>query len=89
MVRELLGGGDGIAPGELEHDAAGIATGGEEVPFEVERSCPVWGPISSFRSRPDAAAGREEFGQIGEGVGEDFATAPLGTQQKSNSGPMI
>jgi hypothetical protein len=87
LAGEGFGGGDGVAAGELEDDAASVFAGGEPVLLDLEvlgvgrRGNGVSG------RKDDFARGGEETGEVAEGVGEEFAAAALGAEQACDGEP--
>ena len=87
LAGEGFGGGDGVAAGELEDDAAGVFAGGEPVLLDVEARRVGRGGGGVGGREDDFVRGGEEIGEVAEGVGEEFAAAALGTEQARDGEP--
>jgi hypothetical protein len=87
LAGEEFGGVDAVAAREFEDDAAGVLAGGEEVLFNVEGEGVGCGLGGCGGREEDFAVRGEEVGEIAEGVGEEFAAAPLRAQQASDGKP--
>ena len=87
LTGEGFGGGDGVAAGELEDDAASVFAGGEPVLLDVEAQGVGRRGGGVGRREDDFARGGEEIREVAERVGEDLAAAALGTEQARDGEP--
>jgi hypothetical protein len=87
VAGEEFGGGDAVAAGEFEDDAAGVLAGGEEMLFDVQGEGTRGRGRGARGGEEDFAVGGEEVGEVTEGVGEEFAATPLRAQQASDRKP--
>jgi hypothetical protein len=87
LAGEGFGGGDAVAAGELEDDAAGVLAGGQPVLFDAEMYGGGCGLCSLRGGEDDVMAGVEETGEVAEGVGEELAATALRAQQASDGKP--
>ena len=84
---EVFGGGDGVAAGELEDDAASVFASGEPDFLNVERKGVRRGSVGGGGREEEVAMGGEDVGEVGEGVSEELAAAALGTEQTGDGDP--